>query len=109
MSMRMCTSCGNLVSATSPFCPNCGARMPGAAGGGGSPRSGPSVWKILLAILLGLLAVPVGALGFCATCVALGSASQDTMPFGIAITLAVAVGAGIFILCMVGVVWLVRG
>jgi hypothetical protein len=53
-----CPHCGAAFETPQTFCPRCGARLV-------EPTSGPSFWKILIAIFLGLVALPTGAVGGC--------------------------------------------
>lgn len=54
---QSCPNCGQSVAANAPRCPNCGATL--------RASSSPSVWKILLACALGMVALGLGAMGAC--------------------------------------------
>ena len=53
-----CHHCGTLMPDGANYCPHCGA-------GGGSVRQAPSVWRVLLAVFIGLVSLPIGAFGGC--------------------------------------------
>lgn len=53
-----CSNCGFALQEAVPLCPNCGARIT-------HPRSGASGWSILGAVVLALLALPLGLAGAC--------------------------------------------
>lgn len=53
-----CSNCGFALQEAVPLCPNCGARI-------AHPRGGASMWSILGAVVLALLALPLGLAGAC--------------------------------------------
>ena len=53
-----CHRCGTLISEEARFCSHCGVRVGGSAGG-------PSLLKVLGAVCLGIICLPLGLLGGC--------------------------------------------
>ncbi len=68
-----CRVCGRLLSEGKPFCPYCGARVV-------SQPSGPSVLKIVVALVITLIIGALGALGGCFADFALGYSRSGIPP-----------------------------
>ena len=83
-----CQHCGTLMPDGANYCPHCGA-------GSGSMREAPSVWKVLLAVFLALVSLPIGAFGGCFLLVATFSGG-DAMLLSLALGALVVAGLGVF-------------
>ena len=93
---RNCPNCGQAVSSEAQRCPHCGATL--------VVSSGPSVWKVLGACALAVLALGFGALGACFMLIGgVSLASGDTSAALIAVPI-----VGVAALCLWGAIRLLK-
>jgi hypothetical protein len=93
-----CPNCGAALETPTTFCPRCGARLSGTT-------SQLSVWKIFVAVLLGLVALPTGGVGACLLVMtALSGGSGEAVSVALIGLLFVGVAA----LCLFGIIKLVK-
>lgn len=102
-SSGLCPACGAALPAGAPFCPHCGARI-------AAPRRRASFWRTVGAVLLGLLAIPAALFGAGATCAVAfsGPAQNNDVVTTLAMVLGIGIGAGIFGLCIWGMIRLLK-
>ena len=98
-----CPNCGHERYTDSPYCPFCGARAT-------APSSSGSVWSIIKAILIAIVAIPFAALGGCAACflVGMGSAAMPEFVGAIGFQAAIFVGLAVFVVCLIAIFRQVR-
>jgi len=100
-----CVHCGDLKLASAPLCPHCGARQ---SAGSAVAEAGIMFIKVIVALVVGLLVLPLGVCGACTMLVGMGSVATNgvgSLQFALlgAGLLALAAGGIALILAMFGV------